>query len=589
MSTAWPVTLSTLLTCLALALVACTQPATPTPAGARAGETPPGAQKPGAAEGSPSTPSGPAAKPSGPAQAALHGDQTLRINIGSEPATIDPTLASFVDEAAIAQLVHAPLMSFDTRLQVVPGAAEKYTVSNDGLTYAFALRQGLTFSDGQPVKAQHYEYAWKRLLDPALAAEYASIAYVIKGAEEYNTADHRRLSAQQLQALRDAVGVKATDDSTLVFTLKHPAPYFVSITALWFSVPLREDLIKKGGERWTEPETYAGSGPFVLKDWQHQNKLVFEANPRYYRGKPRLERIEAVMINDPTVQRAAYLNGELDLYEVGGEDLATVERDPSLSKELLRWPGTCTYYIGFNAVRPPFDNLKVRQAFAATIDREAYVRDIGRGLGKAAYSFVPPGLPGYQPALKQWTFSPQDGRRLLGDAGFADPTKLPPITITYSSNPRTKARMEWLADQWKRALGVEVKLDPVETKAYTELLKKPETTPQVFLLGWCADYPDPQNWLSVVFHSKSTIARTGWKNADFDALLDQADRLPDMNKRLELYNKAQGILVEQAPVAFLLHSEHVFLKKTWVRDLHVSPIDSLPGIFGIEKTWIAKH
>jgi oligopeptide transport system substrate-binding protein len=566
----WRTALASLILCLAL--IACTTPspaATPTPSAAPAPGTVP-------------------EKPTAPT-AELHSDQTLRVNIGSEPATIDPTLASFVDEAAIAQLVFTPLMTFDPSLKVVPGSAERYTVSEDGLTYTFTLRPGLTFSDGQPVRAQHFEFAWKRLLDPRLAAEYASIGYVIRGAEEYNTANPATTSAERLTQLRDAVGVRATDDRTIVFTLKHPAPYFTSITALWFSVPLREDLIQRGGERWTEPETYIGNGPFVLRDWQHQNKLVFEANPRYYRGKPRLERIEAVMINDPTVAFAAYRNNELDIYGVGGEDLATVERDPNLSKEIVRWPGTCTYYVGFNTVRPPFDNARVRQAFATTIDREAYVRNIGQGLGKAAYSFIPPGIPGHQPGLKTWAFNPQAGRQILSAAGYSDPKTLPPVTITYASNPRVKARMEWLADQWKQALGVEVKLDPVETKAYTELLKKPDTTPQVFLLGWCADYPDPQNWLSVVFHSKSTIARTGWKNADFDALVEQADREPDMNKRLELYNKAQEILVNEAPVAFLLHSEHVMLKKPWVRDLQVSAMDALPGIFALDKVWIAKH
>jgi len=520
----------------------------------------------------------------------LASDQTLHLAT-TDPDNIDPQQASFVTEISFIMRVYEGLMTFNDQLTPVPGAAEKYDVSSDGKTYTFTLRQGLKYSDGQPLTAANFEYAWKRLCDPSLAGEYAFTGYVIVGCEEYNTADPKKLSAQELQALRDKVGVKATGDNTLQISLKDPAPYFLSIAALWVGVPTREDLVKAGGDSWTTDPTgkyYIGNGPYKMTVFQPKQHYAFVPNPNYRLGAPKVG-FDLRVINDSAVQFAAYKNGELDAYGVAPEDLQSIQNDPTLSKELVRNPGTCTFYIGFNTQKAPFDNVKVRQAFAQAFDRKSYIQNILKGLGSVAYSFIPPGQPGYDPSIKQWEFNADAAKKALADAGFPDGKGLPDITMTFSSSPRNQTRFEFLQAQFKDNLGINVKLDPVDPKTYTSLVKKPETTPQLFFLGWCQDYPDPQDWLTTVFDSRSTVTHVGWKNDEFDKLVRQADIEPDRTKRFQLYKQAQQILVQEAPVAFFYYDEADTLVKPYVANVNLNSAAQYFSQFTIMNVAIKKH
>ncbi|MBI3968772.1 MAG: peptide ABC transporter substrate-binding protein [Chloroflexi bacterium] len=521
-----------------------------------------------------------------PALAA--SDQVLKFAVASEPTTLDPTAVKETSEVGHVMLVFAPLMRFDKDLKVVPGVAESFTVTDDGLTYTFKLRQGTTFSDGVPVKAQHFVYAYRRLVDPRTVAPYASKVDVIQGAEELRKAPKDTAPAE-LDKLRGALGVRATDDSTLVFKLRHPAAYFPATTALWYSVPIREELVAKAGEKWPTVETFIGNGPFILDRFEQQSRLVYRANPQYYLKPAKLSRVEIIIQGDAATTFAAYRSGELHYRSVRGEDLRVVTGDPQLSQEVLRWPGTCTRYFVFNVKKAPFDNAKVRLAFARAINRDAYIKDMERGTGRALTGLIPPGQPGYLENIPEASFDAEAAKKLLAEAGFSGGQGLPPITISYPSNVEFKVRMEWLADQFKQNLGIEIKLDPVEAKVIQEALRRPETIPMFFLSGWCADYPDPNNWLSFVFRSDSTVLRSGWSNAEFDRLTREADRELDPAKRLELYNQAQKILVQDAPAIFMHSSENVLLKKPFVKNLRVNPLDQFPGVGEIEQVWIAKE
>jgi oligopeptide transport system substrate-binding protein len=492
-----------------------------------------------------------------------------------------------VDDVAFISLNFSGLMTFDPKtLEPIPANAESYTVSPDGKTYTFKLRKKLQYSDGTPLTARNFEYAWKRLVDPDLASEYASIAYDIVGAQEYNTADIRQVGEEGLQKLREAVGVKATDEETLVFTLKNPAVYFPSIAALWVGYPTRQDIVEKEGDKWaTQVESYIGNGPFILKDWEPQTKAVWEANPNYYLGRPKLDRLEAVVIQEQDAAMA-YKNEEIDWVRVSAADLESIQKDKVLSSELHRYPSSCTWYVGFNTKRPPLENVKVRQAFAQALDREGYIKDILQGVGKPAYSFIPPGIPGYEPGLVLWKFDPVAAKQTLAEAGYPDGKGLPEIRFTFSG--QVTPGIQWLQAQWHDNLGVEVKLDAVESRAYHSMLQRQETTPQLFTLGWCADYPDPQNWLTMVFHSGSTIQRTGWKSAEFDRLVKQADGEQDKSKRLSLYSQAQHILVTEAPVVFWAFDEDLLLIKPYVKGITLTSLDYLPGIFKIHEVYIER-
>ncbi len=519
------------------------------------------------------------------AQADPEGE--LVVPLGAEPDTIDPQKESFVDEVGQTMLVFDALMTFDAKsLKPVPAAAKDLPkLSADGLTYTFTLKDGLKYSDGQPVAAANFVYAFKRLCDPAVAGEYAFTGYIVEGCEKYNNADTKKTSAADLQKLRDAVSVKAIDTNTVEYKLTEKAPYFLSIAALWVGVPTREDMVKKGGEKWTEPETFIGNGWFTLKEWKHNEKIVYERNPNH-QPQAKLKRIVKPVIAEASVAFAAYRNNEIDIYGVGGEDRKVVEGDATLSKELVKSGDSCTFYYGFNVTKPPFDDANVRLAFAKAFDREAYNRDINQGIGTANASFMPPGFPNYDPDDANQKFDAAAAKQLIAQSKYA--SSMPKLTFSFSSSQRNKTRSEWAVGQWKQNLGVDVALDPQDRTTYTKNVKQPATTPQIFLLGWCADYPDTQDWLTTVFHSTSTVSHTGWKNTAFDTLVRQADAEPDPAKREQQYKDAQRLLTKDAPTAFLYSTAAWRIVKPWIQNYSLSSMDFFFSIFKIGDIFVTK-
>ncbi len=524
---------------------------------------------------------------------------TLRMAISAEPDNLDPQKASFVGEIQWIMLNWQALMTFDKNMKPIPGAAEKVDVSEDGKTYTFHLRANSKFSDGSPLTAKDFEYGWKRVADPRIAGDYQFIGCgVIKGYDEFaaNVCQNKSLTetlALNLDQLRDQMGVKATDDNTLQVELQNPAPYFLSMAALWVGVPVREqDAQDETNLATAVPANYVGNGPFKLTAHQPDQSATFEKNDNYQGplGPVKLDKIEMRVIKESQIAFQAYQNGELDINGVAAEDLSTVQSDPTLSKQVIDLPGSCTFYLGFNNDKAPFDNIKVRQAFAQAIDRDAWVHDVLQGLGKPTQSFIPPGFPGYMKS-DQWAFDPAKAKQSLADAGFANGQGLPPIKLTFSSSARNKVRFEFLANQFKQNLGIDAQLDPVDPTAYTALVKDKATVPQMFYLGWCADYPDPQDWLSLVFRTGGSSAdRIGFSNQQFDQLVAQADIEKDEQKRMQLYDQAQKLLIDQVPVAFINNDAGKMLVKPYVKGVTqdtVTPLDYIPGFFNLPNIEIA--
>jgi len=520
------------------------------------------------------------------AKPRLAAQQVLR-TVGTEPDSIDPQKASFVSEINAIMKVFSNLLTFDKNGNLVPEmAATLPEYSTDGKTVTVRIKQGLKYSDGAPLNAQNFKFGWLRHLDPRTASEYAFTGYVIAGAEAYNTST--ATDEATLNSLASRVGVAAPDDSTIVFTLKEPAVYFSSILATWNGLPTREDMIKQGGANWTEPETYIGNGPFKLTIWEHQVRMVFEANPNYWRGAPKLQRIEEIVYNDPTVAFTAYRNDELDTVGVGSGEIDVVRSDPQLRAQFTQEPGTCTFYLGFNTQLAPMNNPALRQAIAMAFDRQTWVNDVLRGLGLPAEQFLPPGFPGYYPDLRTYKYDPAAAKAKLTEAGI-DPAALGEINYAYSSSPRNQLRAEWIQNQLQTTLGLKIKLDPIESKAYSAMLKRQDTTQQMFLLGWCQDYPDPQNWYSTVFHSSATVSHTGWKNAQFDQLTSQADGEQNAARRDQLYKQAAQILIDDAPVVFIYNNVSTFLVKPWVKGWTTTPIDYYFSSTTIMDVYIEDH
>ncbi|MBI4283013.1 MAG: peptide ABC transporter substrate-binding protein [Chloroflexi bacterium] len=507
--------------------------------------------------------------------------QVLRVNLAGEPATIDPNRASWSTERSVIVAVFEGLLGFnqDLTLKAV-GAQEIPTVANkgisaDGKTYTFKLKPNVTWSDGKKVTAKDYEYSIKRLFDPDLAAKYTSFYYDIAGGKDYYSATKQ--DAATKKQLRDAVGVKALDDTTLEIKLSTPRPTFLQLMALWPVYPVREDIITKSSGNWTEPASYIGNGPFLLTEWVHQDHITLKKNPNYWGTKPKLDEIRMKMITDVNAQFAAYKNNELDISEVpAGTEKATMA-DPVLSKEILRYPELVTFGFQFNVATSPFDNKKLRQALNAAVDRDAFINNVRGGVGKPAYSWIPPGMPGYDPNLgSQYKFNVQKAKQLLTEAGYADGSKVPELKLQYADTGVNPTIAQFIQNQMKVNLGINVSLEPMERKAFTQLVNAEKHTWAWF--GWGADYPDPDNWLPELFGTDAGNNHTNYNNPAFDDIAKKGKNELDNTKRLQLWADAQKMIVDDAPVLFMQYRERFRLVKPSVKGLKFTGMDGdVPG------------
>jgi oligopeptide transport system substrate-binding protein len=537
-----------------------------------------------------------------PNAAAASAAKVLRVNVGTYPDTIDPQKSSFVVEIAHLKLVYEGLTKLDGKLQTVPGAAEKWEYNPEQTELTFTLRKGLKYSDGSPLNAKRFEYSIIRNINPETAGEYGTITNEIAGAPEWqdnfaaakeaaNDADKKKASdaaAAGEKTVRESVlavdGAGAAckdyaqeDCLTLKLKLSKPAPYFHTVMGLWVTFPAKEEFIDEGGAQWYNSSKFQiGNGPYVLKSLEPFVKSVFVPNASYWEGAAKTN-IEYSYITDSAVAFQAYKNDEFDIIGLAAEDYETVQADAELSKQATIYPGSCTTALQFRIFKEPFTDPKVRQAFSYSLDREAWVKDVLKGLGSPTLTWIPPGFPGYKEGETRFGYDAAKAKALIAESSYKTVDALPPIILTFGDTPRNRTRNEWLASRFKEVFGEELKVElkPVEPTAFTAAQKDRGSELQMFLGGWCADYPDPQNWLSVYWEGKTTFAdRVGFKDADFDALIAKADVEGDPAKRAELYQQAQDRLVDANPVAFFWNNVNSYLVKPWVKGIIKTPQDA---------------
>ena len=526
--------------------------------------------------------------PSPVVEEAWKTDSELTTNIGVEPQTIDPQQATFVTEIQAALMVFEPLLTYDpATLTLMPAAAKALPqVSADGRVYTYTLRSGLTYSDGMPLKAERFANAWRRLCDPRTGGDLKFLAFPIVGCEDVNLLDRFRASAAEFDAARSRIGVRALDDTTVEFTLRAPAAHFPQITALAIGAPVREEDVQRGGSHWTEPENFVGNGPFRLAELKHNVRMVFERNVRY-RSPVRLRRWTKVMITDAAVARRAYEEGRLDVLAVApGTD---AEREELLTRsDLRRSPGPCTYYVAFNTKAPPFDDERVRLAFAKALDKEEYARTVER-TARSAPSLVPHGQPSHAHEDRIQAFGPAEARRLLAASDFGAPRngKLSaPIRLRFNGDARQTARAEWLMAQWRAYLGVEVIPDPIRPGGYGPLFKGGANLAQVAMMAWCQDYPDGEGWYGTLLRKNGIASsRTQFEDPELVALLDQAEREEDALDRQQLYERASVLASRTASVAWLAWSESWLLVRPEVKGYELTSFDSDFAQFSLARVY----
>jgi oligopeptide transport system substrate-binding protein len=583
-----------LLVLASMILAACAPAATPT-AAPEPTKAPAAAEPTKAPEATATTAPEPTKAPEPTATEAPKETPTLRINIGTSPDMVDPQKSSFVNEIAHLKLAYEGLTRLNEKLETVPAAAESWQYNSDATQLLFTLRKDLKYSDGSVLNAKRFEFSILRNIDPATAGEYASITDDILGAADWRGADLAKATPEELAALKAKVGVVALDMSgnpctgydqvdclNLKITTAKPAPYFHTVMSLWVTYPAKEELITAGGETWSlDSANQIGNGPMIWTEFKAGDVSNFTPNPNYWGGVAKVN-IEYKYITDGAVAFEAYKNDEFDIVGLGAEDLATVKADDVLSKEAQIYPGSCTFGLFMHNLKAPFDDKAVREAFIYALDRDGWVKDVLKGLGAPTLTWIPKGFPGYDASETRYAFDAAKAKQTLTDAGYkVDGGKLigkdgkaVDLTLTYSDTPRNKTRNEWLANNYKTNLGVEFKLNPVESTAYTALTKDVKTAPQTFILGWCADYPDPQNWLSVYWMTGAFGERIGFGDKDLDAKMQSADKELDPAKRMALYAEAQKDLIGMAPGAFFWNNVNTYLVKPWVKGAAQTPQDS---------------
>jgi len=489
--------------------------------------------------------------------------------VGGDIETIDPGRAETSSSIEVVNQIFVGLTAQDvTDGSSVLGLAESYEVSEDGMTFTFTMRQDvpwvrynaesgeveqLTDDAGNVryVTAQDVYNGMIRSLDPITASPYSYVLakYVVNGVE-FNTAAEDGSAG----VAAEEVGITVVDDFTISVTSPDAVSFAPSIYGLWVARPVPTWLIEEFGDSWTEPENIATNGPFALKEWAHEQSITVIKNP-FWPGTDAIPQAKLDEVTfrflEPTAAFAEYQADTIDAISVPIEEIERVRADADLSTQLSTGTNPCTYYIGFDNTEDPVTNVNLRRALSLAVDRESIVNDVTKGGQIPAQWFSRPGLAA-APTLENSpdlgiTFDPEAAKEALAlaltDLGLSDVSELPPLTLTYNGAAGHQAIMQAVQQMWAENLGIQVELATLEPTTYFSSIS--EEAPMMYRAGWCQDYSDANNFLYDVLYSASSQNDPGFSDAQYDELVSAARTEADEAKRLELYQQAEEILVDE--------------------------------------------
>ncbi len=475
----------------------------------------------------------------------------------SEARDYDPATTSSGGD----KLVFSGLVALDQEMKLIPDLAESWEVTG-GVTYTFKLRANARFHNGKPVTAHDFVYAWERAADPQTKSDTV-LTYLgdIVGVRDMHAGQSAHIS-----------GLAALDDRTLQVTIDGPKPYFLyKLTYLTAAVVDRLNV--EAGPNWYR--TPNGTGPYRLARWESEEMIVYERNDDFYLKPPAIPYI--IKLLDYTTQVALYEAGQVDVAQVGVRDLARLQ-DPQtpLNADLQSGNSLCTGYIVFDVTQPPFDDVKVRQAFTLAFDRQKYIDTVLGGQATPAEGLFPPSLPGYNQYLQTLDYDPARGRQLLAESRYGGAAGLPPIVYTepgYGADVNTHVGAT--VQMWEQALGITVSVENIAPDSFQAEVDAGRHGQLVDYSwsSWCADYPDPENFADALFHTGADFNRSGYSNPELDALLEEARVEPDAAARLALYQRAEQIIVNDAPVLFTERMRQYALVRPHVQGYVLTPID----------------
>ena len=478
---------------------------------------------------------------------------------GSEPQGIDPHIVTGVPE-------HHILISLCEGLTIpnpnptgsdgyIPGTAESWTVSDDGKEYIFKLNKNAKWSNGDPVTADDFVWSWKRILTASLGSQYPDMLYYLVGAYEYHNGEIDNF---------DEVGVKALDSQTLKVNLKNPTPFFIGLLSHYSTWPVHKETVLKHGDiddrngEWTRPGNFVCNGPFQLKTWELNNRIVVEKNPHYYDASMvRLNEIHYYPVSNVMTEDRMFRAGQLHLTSSMPTQKCPIyieEKNPNLKID----PYMGTYFYRINTENETLSDVRVRKALAYSIDRQLLVDKVTQCGQIPAYSFTPPGSNGYQPST-EIPYDPVLAKQLLAEAGYSSDKPFPKLEILFNTNEGHRKVALAIQQMWQNELGIEVELVNQDWKVY--LSREMVGDFQISRAGWIGDYEDPNTFLDLMRPNRGNN-KTGWENMDFDALVEEANTINNQDKRYELLNEAEKILIDNMPIIPLY---------TYVRSYQLSP------------------
>ncbi|MCI0397163.1 MAG: ABC transporter substrate-binding protein [Chloroflexi bacterium] len=492
----------------------------------------------------------------GAPQAAVTARPAHTLRIGwAQPITIDPTLSNDLFSGTVIDQLFEGLLELTPEMDLVPAIARAWEVLESGQKYVFHLREDARWSDGVPVTAADFSFAWKRALDPETRSLAASYLQDIKGARAFLRGE---------VAASDNLGIYAPDDHTLVVELEGPTGYFLHLLAFSSTYPIPRHVVEVHGPAWTETGRIVSNGPFLLESWQPGQSLVMQRNPDYRgRAAGNIQRIEMVPTGPQGVDPAVYESDQVDVLSISTLPPAGLElARQQFAGEFLQLPGVATLFAGLDPGQPPFDDGRVRRAFAQAIDKERLANITARStLSPAAGGFVPPGIPGHSPNLAL-PYDPEQARQLLAEAGYPGGQGFPSLTLLTSNNFEFVG--QYLQEQWRQTLGISLGREVMEWPTFLRRLRS-ERAPFYWMV-WLADYPDPDNFLRV---GLAPLYNRRW-NPTYCDLVDEARQLMDRSERMKLYQAADRILIEEAAVLPLAYGQWHLLIKPWVKKYRAS-------------------
>jgi oligopeptide transport system substrate-binding protein len=519
-----------------------------------------------------------AATPSARAE-DLAESQVLRVGNGTEPQSLDPIISENIQDGNIERDLYEGLLNLDKDGKPVPGVAESWAVSSDGLIYTFKLRDTAKWSNGDTVTADDFVWSWERAVDPASGSKYAFLFYPIVNGEDISNGRDKDVAT---------LGVKAVDPHTFQVTLRAPTGYFPSVITNHMFLPLNQANVEKFGKQFARPGNLVSNGAFTLKEWTPQSRIVVVKNPAYWNAAHvKLTEVDYFPIELQNEELKRYRAGELDLTNDVPADQVDFIRQ-NLPKELTITSFLGTYYYGFNLEKPPFkDNLKLRQAIALVIDRKAITDQILKTGEQPLYGWVPPGIPGYRQQSVSFVDTPMDQRiteakKLYEEAGYG-PDKPLTVELRYNTHENHKKVAIAIASMLHKALGINTQLVNSEYKVFLEERKEKKVT-QLFRAGWIGDYVDP-NTFAELLQSDAGLNDMGYNNPDYDKLVKQASLTVDPEERVKLLEQAEQLIVTDLPMVPI----YSYVKKVMVKPYVVGYTPNAVGFWYDKDVYLLKH